>query len=138
MDNAVLKERIEFLSSRPGEELYDLELDPFEQKNLADNSAYDSIRLRLSDALDDWMRKQNDLGLVTEMRAHERQSMRRWRVNQRLAQQYYESGDFDSAVKYAGYAAQKSEGMDRTSTEYRQLLDNIDRYKAALAAAKNQ
>ena len=47
---------------RPEFELYDLEKDPYETKNLADNPEYSSVRKKLSRDLGDWMDDENDLG----------------------------------------------------------------------------
>jgi len=48
--------------NRPGEELYDLENDPDELTNLADNPAYESVRKHLSDRLDQWIVETKDVG----------------------------------------------------------------------------
>lgn len=68
-----LAARIRWLFRRPGEELYDLETDPFEQKNLAADPAFAAIKARLQDRLDAWMAQQGDRGLETEMLAPTRQ-----------------------------------------------------------------
>ncbi len=54
---------------RPKEELYDLKSDPYEMKNLADNSEYKTTREKLSRALDDWMMQTGDDG---DPRSHPR------------------------------------------------------------------
>jgi N-sulfoglucosamine sulfohydrolase len=64
-----LAARIEWLFKRPGEELYDLETDPFEMKNLAGNPELDAIKTRLQKELDAWMQQQGDEGLDTELQA---------------------------------------------------------------------
>lgn len=49
---------------RPGtpyEELYDVEIDPFEQKNLATLPGYADIKARLSEELVAWMTEQHDV-----------------------------------------------------------------------------
>ena len=51
---------------RPAEELYDLENDPWETKNLADDPKYASIKKRLEKALEDWMIQTRDTGLLPE------------------------------------------------------------------------
>ncbi|MHC5074172.1 MAG: sulfatase-like hydrolase/transferase [Planctomycetota bacterium] len=51
---------------RPAEELYDLEKDPWETKNLADDPEYASIKKRLEKALWDWMLETRDTGLLPE------------------------------------------------------------------------
>ena len=40
---------------RPAEELYDLQQDPYELKNLADEAAYQTIKTALKDSLQKWM-----------------------------------------------------------------------------------
>jgi uncharacterized sulfatase len=57
---------------RPAEELYDLESDPHELKNLAGEPAVLAIQQRLSRELDAFMKQQNDRGAETEARALER------------------------------------------------------------------
>lgn len=47
---------------RPKEELYDLENDPNEMKNLSTLPGYETITRKLSCVLDDWMHKTNDDG----------------------------------------------------------------------------
>lgn len=51
---------------RPPEELYDLEADPWEQKNLADEPAHAATLAKLRAELDAWMKAQGDEGLATE------------------------------------------------------------------------
>ena len=51
---------------RPSEELYDLENDPWETKNLADDTEYASIKKRLEEVLNDWMIETRDTGLLSE------------------------------------------------------------------------
>ena len=50
----------------PYEELYDLQADPEELNNLAQNSDYDSIRGELSGKIDDWMTRIGDKGIESE------------------------------------------------------------------------
>lgn len=45
---------------RPREELYDLQKDPFEERNLAEDPSVGDVLKRLRAALDDWMKKQGD------------------------------------------------------------------------------
>ena len=49
------------------EELYDLENDPFELKNLSENPEYDSIKAALSKELDTWIENIDDLGRIPEL-----------------------------------------------------------------------
>lgn len=58
---------------RPAEELYDLEADPFEMTNIADQPEYDVVKEELRKELEQWMERQGDMGGETEMKALERQ-----------------------------------------------------------------
>jgi arylsulfatase A-like enzyme len=49
-----------YVSSRPYEELYDLESDPHERENVAGDPAYEPIRAELERRLVDWMRRTED------------------------------------------------------------------------------
>ena len=49
------------------EELYDLENDPFELKNLSDNPEYNKIKNNLSQELDSWLENIDDLGRIPEL-----------------------------------------------------------------------
>ena len=51
---------------RPVEELYDLDTDPYEIKNLAGNPDYAAIQQRLATALDEWIRRIDDRGRQPE------------------------------------------------------------------------
>jgi len=70
--DAALAERIAWLSHRPEEELYDLETDPTETRNLAAEVAHAGTKVRLSNILDKWMKQQGDRGLDTELKANTR------------------------------------------------------------------
>lgn len=52
--------------TRPAEELYDLDADPWELRNLADDPAHAATLARLRADLDAWMKEQGDEGLKTE------------------------------------------------------------------------
>jgi len=52
--------------TRPAEELYDLEKDPYEIHNLAGLPDYREIQQRLSSVLDSWMMETNDRGRIAE------------------------------------------------------------------------
>ena len=53
-------------SSKPPEELYDIQADPYELDNLADNPAYAADMVRLRQALDEWEASFPDLGMLPE------------------------------------------------------------------------
>lgn len=65
--------RVRLYQHRPAEELYDLENDPWEMTNLAEDSDYHDIKAELLVKIEDWMERQGDEGLATEMAAVERQ-----------------------------------------------------------------
>ena len=58
---------------RPAEELYDLQADPYELRNLAGDGKLAAVQARLSRRLDAFMKQQGDEGVKTEDRALERQ-----------------------------------------------------------------
>jgi len=55
-----------YQATRPTEELYDLENDPMELNNLAEDSDYKKQLLKMRKALYRWMKESNDLGLIPE------------------------------------------------------------------------
>ena len=55
-----------FAPSRPAEELYDLQKDPFEIRNLADSPGHQDTLKHLRATLRKWMRRTKDLGVVPE------------------------------------------------------------------------
>ncbi len=72
---AEAKARAEAYYHRPEEELYDLQADPFELHNLANDPQYAPVKKKLRQVLDAWMKQQGDEGIGTEMKALERQGM---------------------------------------------------------------
>lgn len=72
-DSATLISRYE---RRPEFELYDLDSDPYEMKNLADRTTQQERLAELKSRLGQWMTSQNDLGIQTEMLAKDRQRKR--------------------------------------------------------------
>jgi len=74
-----LARRVRYLSHRPAEELYDLERDPYETRNLADDPKLAGVKRRLGQELDAWMKQQGDRGIATELNARERQPASRAR-----------------------------------------------------------
>ncbi|WP_048921137.1 sulfatase family protein [Rufibacter radiotolerans] len=66
-------QRAEKYVSRPAEELYDVEKDPFQLTNLAGSPALKNVQQNLKGQLAAFMKQQGDLGLATEMKAFERQ-----------------------------------------------------------------
>ncbi|HRH94770.1 MAG TPA: sulfatase [Prosthecobacter sp.] len=68
-----LADRVKWLFKRPGEELYDLQSDPEEMKNLAADPEFAAIKARLQTQLDTWVAQQKDKGMETENLASTRQ-----------------------------------------------------------------
>ncbi|WP_395742160.1 sulfatase [Prosthecobacter sp.] len=71
--DAKLAARVQWLFKRPGEELYDLQSDPEETKNLAADPAFAETKAKLQAQLDSWIAQQGDKGLETENLANTRQ-----------------------------------------------------------------
>jgi hypothetical protein len=59
-------QRIFFLPEKPEEELYDLQNDPYEIKNLAGVAEHRETLQRMRKELEKWMKDTNDLGLISE------------------------------------------------------------------------
>ena len=76
-NNPILAQRVQWLSHRPTEELYDLQTDPLETRNLAKDPAFSKIKSRLASELNRWMKQQGDHGLATEELAKTRQNKKR-------------------------------------------------------------
>jgi uncharacterized sulfatase len=76
-NNPALAARIAWLHRRPAEELYDLQADPEETRNLAADPAQATTLARLRRELDGWMAQQGDRGLETELLAPTRQPRNR-------------------------------------------------------------
>jgi hypothetical protein len=55
-----------FAPRRPEEELYDVQSDPWEVKNLAADPTYDDRLKRMRQALDDWIKRTGDKGMRPE------------------------------------------------------------------------
>ena len=62
---------------RPAIEFFDIQSDPLELNNLASDPAFQIEITRLSEQLENWMSAQGDEGVVTELKAHERQAPKR-------------------------------------------------------------
>ncbi|MBT7528932.1 MAG: sulfatase-like hydrolase/transferase, partial [Flavobacteriaceae bacterium] len=70
-DNEVVNQFIEIgaksFPNKPFEELYDLEKDPFQKNNLANNIKYLQVKNKLELALKNWMISQNDILITHKM-----------------------------------------------------------------------
>lgn len=55
-----------FFEPRPAVELYDIEKDPHQTRNLTSDSTFANVKERLDVALTDWQRHQPDAGLIPE------------------------------------------------------------------------
>ncbi len=56
-----------FQNKKPTEELYDTQSDPYELNNLAYDSNYKDIKMRLREALETWRNKVGDMGEMSEV-----------------------------------------------------------------------
>lgn len=65
--NAFIRKGAESFPNVPFEELYDLELDPYQEQNLINNPEYLEQKNRLSSALENWMIAQNDFLIHQKM-----------------------------------------------------------------------
>jgi len=65
-------QRLWFRAPRPNEALYDLESDPHEVRNLANDPAHAETLARLSSELDAWLARTGDLGAIPEAELAER------------------------------------------------------------------
>ena len=65
--NAFIRKGAESFPNVPFEELYDLELDPYQEQNLIKNPEYLEQKNRLSSALENWMIAQNDFLIHQKM-----------------------------------------------------------------------
>ena len=65
--NAFIRKGAESFPNVPFEELYDLELDPYQEQNLINNPEYLEQSNRLSSALENWMIAQNDFLIHQKM-----------------------------------------------------------------------
>jgi len=68
-----LADRVKWLFKRPADELYDLQSDPEEMKNLARDSELAATKTKLQAQLDTWVAQQKDKGMETENLANTRQ-----------------------------------------------------------------
>ncbi len=62
-DNQHTYDLVKRYMSRPAEELYDIQNDPYEMNNLVGNPTLTSIKKTLSVELDNWLKEQNDPGV---------------------------------------------------------------------------
>jgi N-sulfoglucosamine sulfohydrolase len=65
--------RASWYEKRTEHELYDLTLDPYSLKNLADEPKYSAVKKELQEKLKEFMIQQGDKGIQTEMEAFSRQ-----------------------------------------------------------------
>ncbi|MEI8020568.1 MAG: sulfatase [Schlesneria sp.] len=64
-----LSEQVLFSATRPHEELYDLRNDPYEIRNLADDSSHQATLIELRQRLDRWVEETGDRGRQPESQA---------------------------------------------------------------------
>jgi hypothetical protein len=95
--------------SRPAEELYDTQADPWEIDNLADSPEHAETLERMRTALDEWRQRVGDPGLEAESiavpQARQERSARR---DKRLRKQYEQAQPIDAV----GLPAELVEGLE--------------------------
>ncbi|WP_430452391.1 sulfatase-like hydrolase/transferase [Rhodopirellula europaea] len=109
-----------FRGTKPTEELYDLENDPHELRNLASSSDYTEVLHRMRAAHEQWVTRTKDLGLIPEPILAERAN--------ELGSQYAvlrQSDDSELANRVAASALAASEGPGALP-EMRAALDDRD------------
>jgi len=79
-------EKVRRYEHRPEEELYNVEKDPYEWKNLADDPKYATIKMRMRKHLLNWMKAMGDKGQQTELEAFEHQIRNRNKRSQNSTQ----------------------------------------------------
>ncbi len=70
--NPTARTAVERYQHRPAEELYDVEADQWNTRNLIADTKLAPVKARLSAQLDNWMKAQGDLGQATELDADNR------------------------------------------------------------------
>lgn len=70
------RRQVDAYITRPAEELYDNQTDPFQMNNLAGDPAYAARKKALREKLEAWMEQQGDKGQETEMAAYDRVAAR--------------------------------------------------------------
>ncbi|TWT81022.1 Choline-sulfatase [Planctomycetes bacterium CA13] len=71
--DATARKLVNAYQQRPAIEFYDVQEDPLEMNNLADNPEFAQVIMGLSKKLDEWMIDQGDEGVATELRAFDHQ-----------------------------------------------------------------
>lgn len=70
LEGRLTPEQAHFMAtSKPTEELYDLESDPWETKNLIDDPAQETVAAKMRAALTEWQTEMNDEGVTPDFRA---------------------------------------------------------------------
>ena len=64
--DATARAMVEHYIRRPAEELFDLDADPFEQRNLATDPAHTATLAAMRAKLDGWMAERGDRGIATD------------------------------------------------------------------------
>jgi N-sulfoglucosamine sulfohydrolase len=81
-NDADAADKVRRYEHRPAEELYDVEKDPYEWNNLADDPQYATIKMRMKKRLLAWMKEMGDKGRQTELEALEHQNRSRNKKSQ--------------------------------------------------------
>jgi uncharacterized sulfatase len=98
--------------TRPKEELYDLENDPWETKNLADAPEYQDVKRRLAAKMDEWIEEIHDTGRTPE----DPEIVKKWERQAKRNDEYLNSRPVDwylTAPALGPYKPQESNGTGR-------------------------
>lgn len=115
-----------FWRTKPGEELYDTENDPWEVNNLAVSPAYKDVLERMRKANSAWVRQIHDTGFIPEADLVDR-------LNGAPAYDYMRSGkvDLEKIIQAAEIAAQGDAGNLKTLQTYLKSGESAVRYWGA-------
>ena len=117
---------------RPAEELYDLEADPYEIHNLADDPAYAETKQRLAAALTRWQDEIDDKGRIPEDPA----IAAKWEAEmKRVYDKKNESRSDDWFLSHPGAGAVSSQGRTDRLIDQCRLSPGEDDHRTEIARA---
>ena len=117
-----------FWKTKPAEELYDIEADPDEIRNLADSPRGRPIARRLREVLGSWQSRIRDLGFLPEGEIHSRSRGMTPYEAARDAERY----PYEAIARMADIASSLRRGVDEELGKGLRASDSAVRYWAAL------